>query len=129
MKNSARLIEEYLQQASVPYVNVADAGKYVASRDAAGNMKHEAGDLRLFHFVIYRENANWLVFVGRPNPRIRKDMREWERLFGDGFIAVFASFGTKPLFVDEDGLPLELPTHFRDAAKMVQIGLFAECAS
>lgn len=65
----------------MPYINV----------DEAKRALFQGAKLRSFHFVVYRkEKANWLVFAARMGPEERTDMRDWEKVFGEGFVAVVA---------------------------------------
>jgi hypothetical protein len=69
--------------------------------DEAKRALFASAKLRSFHFVAYsRTGPNWLIFAAAANRRAREDMAEWERVFGGGFIAVFAS----PSRSDETGV-------------------------
>jgi len=47
--------------------------------------------LRLFHFVVYQDpTPNWLVFAATADKQVPSDLRQWEKIFGDDFVAVIA---------------------------------------
>ena len=74
-------VERLLRDRAVPYVNVDDAKRALFS----------SATLRAFHFVAYRaEGPNWLIFAAKADRQARETMAEWERVFGEGFVAVLA---------------------------------------
>jgi hypothetical protein len=78
-------LEHLLRDRKIPYVDVHDAAKALPQQTT--NL-----GLCLFHFVVYRTQApNWLVLAGAMSERRRKNMQQWEHLFGEGFIAVNAT--------------------------------------
>ena len=74
-----QLVELWLKREGIPYVNVDDAKKALFA----------GATLRSFHFVAYRpQGPHWLIWAGTITPETRPDMRQWERIFGEGFKAV-----------------------------------------
>ena len=66
----------------IPFVDVAEARRALFC----------AAKLRPFHFVAYQKDGpNWLICAGTVTAEVRRDMAEWEKVFGDGFMAVLAS--------------------------------------
>ena len=75
-------VERLLRAHNIPYVNVDEARRALFA----------SAKLRSFHFVAYMQpGANWLIFAAAANRQVREGMAEWERVFGEGFIAVLAS--------------------------------------
>ena len=65
----------------IPYVSVDEAKKALFS----------AARLKTFHFCVYApEGSNWLLLCDEAGENNRRDMEEWQQIFGDGFKAVFA---------------------------------------
>lgn len=94
-------VERLLRDRGIPYVNVDEAKRALFS----------SAKLRAFHFVAYRKDEpNWLIFAARADRQARENMAEWERVFGEGFVAVLASMATgEPTgirFRSLDGRPL-----------------------
>ena len=78
-------VERLLRDRGIPYVNVDEAKRALFS----------SAKLRAFHFVAYRtDGPNWLIFAARADRQARENMAEWERVFGEGFVAVLASLAT-----------------------------------
>lgn len=78
-------VERLLRAHNIPYVNVDEAKRALFA----------SAKLRSFHFVAYMQTGtNWLIFAAAINRQAREDMAEWERVFGEGFIAVLASPST-----------------------------------
>lgn len=80
-------LERFLHERKVPFVDVQQAAQSLprGTRNVS---------LSLFHFVVYRDQSlNWLVLAGKLTARRRQDMEQWERLFGEGFVAVTAKQG------------------------------------
>jgi hypothetical protein len=81
-------VERFLRERGLPYINVDEAKRALFA----------GAKLRSFHFVVYRPaGKNWLVFAAALRRESRKDLRQWEGIFGDGFAAVVvkrASDGT-----------------------------------
>ena len=74
-------VERYLRERKIPYVNVDEAKKALFASSRLGS----------FHFVAYAKNGpNWLLWAAHVRARVRKDMAEWEKVFGEGFLAVIA---------------------------------------
>ncbi|MEI8194335.1 MAG: hypothetical protein WCI73_00340 [Phycisphaerae bacterium] len=74
-------VEHYLRRHGVPFVNVDEAKKAL----------FHGARLRSFHFVVYHPTGgNWLVWAAQLRKEVREDLQEWEKIFGDGFIAVVA---------------------------------------
>jgi hypothetical protein len=74
-------VERYLREQGVAYVNVEEAKEAIFA----------GAKLRSFHFVVYRPTGgNWLLWAAALRKGIREDLREWEQVFGDGFLAVVA---------------------------------------
>lgn len=75
------VVERYLHEQRIPYVNVDEAKKALFG----------GTQLRTFHFVVYRANSlNWLLYAAQLRKESREDLREWEKIFGPGFVAVIA---------------------------------------
>ena len=74
-----QLVELWLKREGIPYVNVDDAKKALFA----------GAKLQSFHFLAYRpQGPHWLIWAGTITPETRPDMRQWERIFGEGFKAV-----------------------------------------
>jgi hypothetical protein len=74
-------VERYLRERKIPYVDVNEAKRelFAASR------------LGAFHFVAYNTNGpNWLVWAAHVRRKVREDMAEWEKVFGEGFLSIIA---------------------------------------
>lgn len=100
-------VERLLRDRCIPYVNVDEAKRALFA----------SARLRSFHFVAYsRTGPNWLIFAAAANRQALDDMAEWERVFGEGFIAVFASpstvdkTGVRFRTLDRRPLTLDVPT-------------------
>ena len=66
----------------VPFVDVAEARRALFC----------AARLRPFHFVAYQKDGpNWLICAEAETAEVRRDMAEWEKVFGEGFMVVLAS--------------------------------------
>ena len=80
VKRSLReIVERYLRDNGAPYINVDEAKRALFA----------GAKLRSFHFVVYRPDAkNWLVWATQLRKESRHDLLEWEKIFGDGFVAV-----------------------------------------
>jgi len=96
-------VERLLRDRGIPYVNVDETKRALFA----------SAKLRAFHFVAYaKDGPNWLIFAARADRRVRETMAEWERVFGDGFIAVLATHadgGDAGIrFRSLDGRPLTL---------------------
>ncbi|MGN6369056.1 MAG: hypothetical protein ACTHN5_12415 [Phycisphaerae bacterium] len=93
-------MERYLRERGVPYINVDEAKKVLFA----------GARLRSFHFVVYfSDRRNWLLYTSQLRKESREDLRQWEQIFGDGFVAVLVremkdgTFNFKTL--DGDVLP------------------------
>jgi hypothetical protein len=90
--------EHYLRSNRVPYVAVDEAKKALAPASAGPS------SLKSFDFVVYTPQRNLLIDVkgrmfgrrgggGRYESWVTRDdvdcMEQWQRLFGEGFVAVF----------------------------------------
>lgn len=107
-----RAFENYLRSRRIPYIAVDEAKKTLLPDHAPLRVENVAEDrsltIKSFDFVIYGDRINYLVDVkGRRVPRnlssplasgrleswVTQDdvdsLRQWERLFGEGFAAVF----------------------------------------
>lgn len=77
-------VEEYLKARNIPYVDV-----HAAKRELFGSCK-----LGTFHLVAYNkklpEGKNWLIWAAAVRPETKKDMTDWQSIFGEDFMAVFA---------------------------------------
>ena len=74
-------VEAELKRRGIPYVDVAEARKALFASNR----------LKTFHFCVYApEGDNWLLLCRRPSDADRRDLAEWQQIFGDGFKAVFA---------------------------------------
>lgn len=75
-------VRALLTKRKVPFVDVAEARRALFC----------AAKLRPFHFVAYQQDGpNWLICAGTLTAEVRRDMAEWEKVFGDGFMAALAS--------------------------------------
>ena len=73
------IVERYLRDKGIPYINVDEAKKALFA----------GAKLRSFHFVVYRTTGqNWLLYTSQLRKESRDDLRQWEGIFGDGFVAV-----------------------------------------
>lgn len=76
-----RNVEQFLRDRGIHYVNVDEAQKSLFKK----------ARLRAFHFVVYRQNGlNWLLYASQLRKETRRDLMEWEKVFGEGFVAVVA---------------------------------------
>jgi hypothetical protein len=76
-----RKVEQFFRDKNVPYVNVDEAKRALFASAKLGS----------FHFVSYNKlGPNWLVWAAEMRKQARLDLVEWEKVFGDGFIAVIA---------------------------------------
>jgi hypothetical protein len=75
-------VEGWFKQEQLPYIRVDEAKRALFA----------GARLRSFHFVVYMGNTgpHWLLWAGPLNRECRKDMQQWESIFGDGFMAVIA---------------------------------------
>jgi len=74
--------EKHLRTQGWPYVAVTDAKKAIFG----------AAEMKSFDFLVYSSTgANLLVLIvtRRPTPEQTEFMREWEKVFGQGFLAAF----------------------------------------
>ena len=75
-------IEAEIKRRGIPYVNVSEVKRALFASKTVETC---------FHFVVYSPaGSNWLLMVGEAGETNRLAMIEWERIFGDGFKAVFA---------------------------------------
>jgi len=78
-----KAFEAVLRKRSMPYVVVNERKKAMF-----GDAKMEN-----FDFIVYTEQGpNWLVDLRNPTPEITDGLRQWEKVFGDGFVAVYATW-------------------------------------
>ena len=78
-----KAFEAVLRKRSMPYVVVNERKKAMF-----GDAKMEN-----FDFIVYAESGpNWLVDLRNPTPEITDGLRQWEKVFGDGFVAVYATW-------------------------------------
>ena len=75
-------VEQYLTERKIPYVDVNEAKRALFASAKLGS----------FHFVAYNKNPgpNWLIWAAHLRRQSRLDMAEWEKVFGEGFVAVVA---------------------------------------
>ena len=84
-KSLRMIVERFLRERNIPYVNVDDAKRALFASAKLGS----------FHFVSYNKTgANWLIWAAQMRKQAKADMQEWEKVFGDGFIAVVAKEST-----------------------------------
>lgn len=70
-----------MRERKIPYVSVDEAKKALFANAKLG----------AFHFVAYHKTGpNWLLWAAQVRKGVRTDMAEWEKVFGDGFVAVIA---------------------------------------
>ena len=70
-----------MRERKIPYVNVDDAKKALFASSRLGS----------FHFLAYAKNGpNWLIWAAHVRSKVREDMAQWEKVFGEGFLAVVA---------------------------------------
>jgi len=75
------VVERYLRENSLPYINVDEAKKALFA----------GAKLRSFHFVVYfKDRSNWLLYAAQLRKEGREDLKQWEAILGDGFMAVVA---------------------------------------
>jgi len=75
-------LDKYMYEKDWPFVDV------VRARRAIFN----AADIKTFDYIVYNvsgPNLLLLVVTGRPTSAQVKLMKEWEHLFGEGFLAAF----------------------------------------
>ena len=74
-------VERYLRERKIPYVNVDEGKRALFASSKLGS----------FHFLAYAKNGpNWLVWAAHVRAKAREDMEQWEKVFGEGFLAVVA---------------------------------------
>ena len=75
-------VEDWLKREKLPYIRVDEAKRALFA----------GARLRSFHLVVYmaKTGPDWLLWTGPLNRECRKDMQQWESIFGDGFMAVIA---------------------------------------
>ena len=75
-------VEQYLTDRKIPYVDVNEAKRALFA----------SAKLGAFHFVAYNKNSgpNWLIWAAHLRRQAREDMVAWEKVFGEGFVAVVA---------------------------------------
>jgi hypothetical protein len=75
-------VRALLTERFIPFVDV----------DEAKRALFQSAKLRSFHIVAYsKERPNWLIFAATVTAQSRHDMAEWEKVFGEGFMAVLAT--------------------------------------
>ena len=75
-------VRALLTERFIPFVDV----------DEAKRALFQSAKLRSFHIVAYsKEGPNWLIFAATVTAQSRRDMTEWEKVFGEGFVAVLAT--------------------------------------
>jgi hypothetical protein len=103
MRVTIKAMEAYLRESGTPYVVVDEAKKALFA----------GVKLRSFDFVAYSESGpNWLITC-KPfsAPGMADTMRQWQEVFGKGFIAVEARLRrSRFVLVTLDGKTIELPT-------------------
>jgi hypothetical protein len=79
-------VRALLMERFIPFVDV----------DEAKRILFQSAKLRSFHIVAYRqEGPNWLIFAATVTAQSRRDMTEWEKVFGEGFVAVLATWSDR----------------------------------
>ncbi len=75
-------VEDFLKLEKLPYIKVDEAKRALFA----------GARLRSFHFVVYmaKTGPDWLLWAGPLSQECRKDMQQWESIFGNGFMAVVA---------------------------------------
>ena len=74
-------VELYFKERKIAYVNVAETKRVLLSGSMFGT----------FHFVAYPKNGpNWIVWAAQMRSNVRENMTGWEKIFGEGFVAVVA---------------------------------------
>ena len=75
-------VEDFLKLEKLPYIRVDEAKRALFA----------GARLRSFHLVVYMAKAgpDWLLWAGPLSQECRKDMQQWESIFGNGFMAVIA---------------------------------------
>ena len=88
-KSLRTTVEKFFRDRSIPYVSVDDAKRALFASAKLGS----------FHFVSYNKTGpNWLVWAAQMRKQAKADMQEWEKVFGEGFVAVVAkSLCEKPV--------------------------------
>jgi hypothetical protein len=75
------VVEQYLQDRKIPYVDVNEAKRALFASAKLGS----------FHFVAYSKTGpNWLIWAAHLRRQARLDLAEWEKVFGEGFVALIA---------------------------------------
>jgi hypothetical protein len=79
-------VRALLTERFIPFVDV----------DEAKRALFQSAKLRSFHIVAYsKEGPNWLIFAATVTAQSRRDMAEWEQVFGEGFMAVLATWSDR----------------------------------
>jgi hypothetical protein len=79
-------VRALLTERFIPFVDV----------DEAKRALFQSAKLRSFHIVAYsKEGPNWLIFAASVTAQARRDMAEWEKVFGEGFMAVLATWSDR----------------------------------
>ena len=102
----APAVEHLLIERIVPYVSIHEAQPKLSNPKLVG--------FRNFHFVAYdhvESRPNWLLFAAHLDKEARDHMRQWEKIFGTGFVAVVAKRNRQGalIFHDLNGLARRLP--------------------
>ena len=103
----APAVEKLLIEQIVPYVSIHEARPKLSNPKLVG--------FRNFHFVAYDNlegsRPNWLLFAAHLDKEARDHMRQWEKIFGTGFVAVVAQRNRQGalIFHDLNGLARRLP--------------------
>ena len=79
----ASVVQQHLKNLCVAYVELNETKKALFA----------GAKLRTFHFVVYRpDTANLLVWATKGRDKhVRDEMKQWQHIFGDGFVAVYAT--------------------------------------
>lgn len=102
MRVTIRAMEAYLRDTGTPYVAVDEAKRALFT----------GVNLKAFDFVVYAaDGPNWLVTCKPFSvPGMADTMREWEKVFGKGFMAVEARIRRgRYVLVTLDGKTIDLP--------------------
>lgn len=72
----------YLESNNIMHVDVATAKRAMFASARLG----------IFHFVSYNKTGpNWLIWAAAMREGVKEDLRQWQEVFGEGFLAVIAS--------------------------------------
>lgn len=100
-------VRTLLTERLIPFVDV----------DEAKRVLFQSAKLRSFHIVAYsKAGPNWLIFTATVTAQSRQDMAEWEKVFGEGFVAVLATVS------DREAVGIRFKTHSGEAVYLPGTG-------